>query len=276
MIDLDGIRIEYLEAGRGGANWPDGWSHRKIVPFAIFAEATQGAYEATVGGKTVRATAGEILFIPPNAPVTFVHHWGRKGHFLGRWLHLRATLHGTVDVTELLALPALLQGSPARLLGLRTNQVMAAAGGGALWEALHRQELAFKILRELGEAFAARGDWRDAQDRLLRVSRFRPVFEYVRNHLAEPLTVAGLARTVSLSPSRFLAAFKEAMGLSPMAYVQQARLALARQRLLADAPSIAAVAEETGFVNQFHFSRVFKTRFGITPSRYRTTHRQRE
>jgi len=41
--------------------------------------------------------------------------------------------------------------------------------------------------------------------------------------------------------------------------------------MLADRP-VAAIAARWGFVDAAHFSRAFKTAFGISPSEYRAAH----
>jgi len=62
--------------------------------------------------------------------------------------------------------------------------------------------------------------------------------------------------------------FRVMCGTSPYHYLLMRRLDLAR-KLLAQNRSLIEVALEAGFVDQAHFSRLFKATFGITPARYR-------
>jgi len=39
----------------------------------------------------------------------------------------------------------------------------------------------------------------------------------------------------------------------------------AAERLQSPGATVKQIAEETGFINQFHFSRVFKSVFGVSP-----------
>jgi transcriptional regulator GlxA family with amidase domain len=54
-----------------------------------------------------------------------------------------------------------------------------------------------------------------------------------------------------------------------MLYLRKLRLARACSLLLSSDKSIGRVAAESGFVNQFHFSRIFKESMGVSPSDYR-------
>src|SRR5207245_6627080 len=69
--------------------------------------------------------------------------------------------------------------------------------------------------------------------------------------------------------------FRLMFGTSPHRYLLMRRLDLAR-RLMHGARPLADVAGEAGFADQAHFTRVFKTAFGLTPARYRALRVRRE
>jgi AraC-like DNA-binding protein len=62
--------------------------------------------------------------------------------------------------------------------------------------------------------------------------------------------------------------FRIMCGTSPYRYLLMRRLNFARQQL-DQSRSLVEVAIEAGFADQAHFSRIFKSTFGITPARYR-------
>ncbi|HXJ77056.1 MAG TPA: AraC family transcriptional regulator [Candidatus Methylomirabilis sp.] len=62
--------------------------------------------------------------------------------------------------------------------------------------------------------------------------------------------------------------FRAVYGTSPHRYLLMRRLEFARDRLHRERP-LAEVACDAGFADQAHFTRVFKSRFGLTPMRYR-------
>ena len=61
--------------------------------------------------------------------------------------------------------------------------------------------------------------------------------------------------------------FRVAYGTSPYRYSLMRRLDRARSRLVGELP-LAEVALAAGFVDQAHFTRMFRSAFGVTPGRY--------
>jgi len=57
-----------------------------------------------------------------------------------------------------------------------------------------------------------------------------------------------------------------------MQYVGRLRLARARELLDRSRLNVAEVARASGFCDPFHFSRVFKREFGVSPRNYRAKH----
>jgi AraC-like DNA-binding protein len=83
------------------------------------------------------------------------------------------------------------------------------------------------------------------------------------------LTVRTLALRCRLSPSRFHALFRAALGVGPVRYLQQRRMARAEQLLLSTTERIRDVAVRSGYADEFHFSRLFKRLHGLSPLAYR-------
>jgi len=62
--------------------------------------------------------------------------------------------------------------------------------------------------------------------------------------------------------------FRIMFGTSPYRYLLMRRLDYARERIHRNRP-LVEVACDAGFADQPHFTRVFKSAFGLTPARYR-------
>jgi AraC-like DNA-binding protein len=77
------------------------------------------------------------------------------------------------------------------------------------------------------------------------------------------------AKAVGLSRAAFARRFARALGVSPIAYLAELRLARAAQRLSECDHSLAEVATEVGYESEFAFSRAFKRRYGVPPAAYR-------
>src|SRR5215467_14597584 len=91
--------------------------------------------------------------------------------------------------------------------------------------------------------------------------------DYLDSHHTELAPVAQLARMAGMSSFRLIRGFKRAYGLTPHAYQLDRRVNHTRE-LLRQGHALADVAYMTGFADQSHFQRVFKTRVAATPAEY--------
>ncbi|WP_010164503.1 helix-turn-helix domain-containing protein [Sphingomonas sp. PAMC 26617] len=89
-------------------------------------------------------------------------------------------------------------------------------------------------------------------------------------------SLTDLARAAGMSRSKFAKVFAETLGSPPMAFVTHARLDKARNLLLSTELSIADIAHHVGFASRSHFSRSFRTAFGIDPTRMRQSGEARD
>ena len=98
----------------------------------------------------------------------------------------------------------------------------------------------------------------------------RMLQERIHAHLDQSLTLADMASWVNLSPYHFARLFRATFGCAPYQYVQEQRLILARDQLRNSRDKITAIALSCGFNDSSQFSRAFKSRFGVSPSGYRS------
>lgn len=97
----------------------------------------------------------------------------------------------------------------------------------------------------------------------------KKVESYALSHVGENLYVSDLCEAAGVSERTLEYAFKEIMGLTPMAYLIRLRLHRARQALLAatqGSTTVSTVALDWGFWHFGDFSRAYKACFGERPS----------
>ncbi|APW39565.1 hypothetical protein RD110_22040 [Rhodoferax koreense] len=85
----------------------------------------------------------------------------------------------------------------------------------------------------------------------------------------ESISLEKMARVCGLSPSGFLRAFKNAMGMPPQRWLRQRRVAQAQALLRQGGTALADIALCTGFSDQSHFTRVFSQQTGVSPGAWR-------
>lgn len=97
---------------------------------------------------------------------------------------------------------------------------------------------------------------------------------FLNDRLAERVSLADLATETGLSRFHLLRQFKSETGLTPWQYQAHLRVIDARRRLRAGERA-SQVAHSCGFVDQSHFTRVFRQISGFTPGAYATAHGNR-
>lgn len=101
--------------------------------------------------------------------------------------------------------------------------------------------------------------------------RVAPILDYIRDNLAEPLSLDQIASQFYLSKHYLCRIFKSATGFSVMEYIIYSRVLRARQ-LLQDGVSVQQAGEMSGFSDNSHFIRTFGHLTGVTPGRYAKEH----
>ena len=99
--------------------------------------------------------------------------------------------------------------------------------------------------------------------------RMQRALEHIYLFYRGNITIQELAEMCQLSTSRFSALFKKTFGMFPHQYIIQYRLEKASELLLNTSDSVSEIADACGFGDPLYFSRIFKKRFGISPTGYR-------
>lgn len=92
---------------------------------------------------------------------------------------------------------------------------------------------------------------------------------YIFNHLYEPIHLHQLASAAQLNADYLSQVFKRETGVSPVMYIQQARVEEAKRLIGLSAYSLAEIAAMLQFHDQSYFTKIFKKYVGITPKQYR-------
>ena len=239
-----------------------GW---RRVPALVTAHVLGARFRQEIDGGSSEQPPGTCMcmaedlhhcttLIPPDAGIS-------------RWSHVRFRALGAIDPLRALELPTSIRGPAAAEIGDVNEALAKLAAPGGLPGVARRRSLGFRLL----ELVADHGKPREAGIELLRsAERLAPVLAAVEADLGrESLDLPRLARIAGLSPSRFHAVFRSAFGVAPSRWLQERRLARARELLAGSDLPVHQVAEQAGFNDPFHFSRLFKRRQGVPPAEYR-------
>ena len=99
--------------------------------------------------------------------------------------------------------------------------------------------------------------------------KVRAAEAYMEKNYARDVSIEDLARELNMSPRNFIRRFKGATGRLPGNYLQELRVAVARELLEDGARSVQAVSAAVGYADTAFFRGVFKRCTGMTPGEYR-------
>lgn len=96
------------------------------------------------------------------------------------------------------------------------------------------------------------------------------IISYLNENYNKKISLEQIAHNMYLSPVYISKIFKEETGESPINYLIKIRLEKARDILLKSTESsIKSIANEVGYEDAYHFSKLFKKYYGISPLYYR-------
>ena len=137
---------------------------------------------------------------------------------------------------------------------------------------LETESLLYEIIGNILQKYADIVDRteKDLQDSIYACETAR---NFLSNNIYMNIPLNNLADMSGLSSFYFLRKFREHFGLPPHAYQLQLRINEAK-KMLAEGEQIASIALKTGFADQSHFTRKFKTLVGATPRQYQQSQDQ--
>lgn len=232
--------------------------HRQVKPWRLAAHrhpfyemivVTEGAQFVKIGGATIRAVEGDILFYPRGVAHT---EWTEPGDMLEsaylafEWKAARQDVpfkvrdrHGRVRVLmEWLLAEA------------KSHKVLTPAITWTLCDALLVQFMSL---------------WLCVEQDFVEVIRRR-----VRDHIQSAVSLDWMANAAGMSKFHFIRQYRRLTGRTPMEDVRALRVEYARDLVLTTSLPLKVIAEKAGLGDQYHMSHVFKRSIGTSPGRLRS------
>lgn len=237
------------------------WRARPAAAELIVIYCAGGEGVAWLEDRSFRVRSGQVLLIPPL--VRHRYAADAKDPWTIWWAHIAgSTVPALLSAIERPdSSPVFDVAEPARvsslldtiLRRLETDESAASliAAGGAAWHLL---------------AVLA------ADRRAVKRGKSDPIAEiqqYLRENLAERISVAELAAMAGFSVSHFSALFRAASGFGALEYQTRLRMSLARKLLDTTSRTIASIGRQVGYSDPMYFSRQFRRIHELSPSQYR-------
>jgi AraC-like DNA-binding protein len=94
--------------------------------------------------------------------------------------------------------------------------------------------------------------------------------EFIEHNYSKRIKVNDIANYIGITRSYFTNIFKKSLNMSPQEYLVKYRLDKAKELLKTTNLPVSTIAFQIGYENPLTFSKVFKSFFDISPSKYRT------
>ncbi len=149
------------------------------------------------------------------------------------------------------------------------ERILAESKGDELARKLMMRLLAIELVVVVSRAL------KSAWEKSLRIreGKARELVTIARDYIAanfdQDLSVADVANYVFLSQGYFARAFRDEVGMSPMAYMMKVRVDEACKLLEVGDLKISSIATKVGFSSPQRFNSAFRKHTGISPMAYR-------
>lgn len=100
------------------------------------------------------------------------------------------------------------------------------------------------------------------------VNRINSGKEFIDMSYLQNPDIMSVARQSNMSVFHFYRCFKQVHGISPYQYMLGKRLEHARELLMERTHLVTTIAGKCGFPDVFTFSKAFKRKYGVSPSRF--------
>jgi AraC family transcriptional activator of mtrCDE len=291
------VRPELQQLCRFGAQWSSDHSS-EAEGWAPFHFVTQGTCIIELTGRSILLSAGGVAVLPrgsrhsvraPTTPAGARGPFGIRSSFLGAVdlksntdgepetklvcgrLHFELAQYNLVlaALPEAIVVSAAASGSVAsRLLMLMSaiQEELESAQAGA---AAIATDLASALFVTIVRIHLERKGCNDGLFGLLAHQQAGRAVVAMLDNPAKSWTLDELAARANASRASLVRMFRRIAQLTPLTFLTELRLELARCKLSTTARPIAAIADQVGYSSESAFSRAFQRRFGMRPSESR-------
>ena len=226
--------------------------------------------EWTTEGRTRRAehSAGNLYILPTGTRDRFTR-WAPSSHLalaMAPYFLARA-LDETAHLADIELIPNWNLHDPhiaSLMLALRSDLEDGSPAGP-----LYGESLGVALAHYLIGRYSVRALREREHKGGMPTARLNRVLDLMHQNFAKQTRLWELAELAGMSPHYFCDLFKKSTGFSPHQYLLRYRIERAKIFLRNPQFGISQVAKATGFVDQSHFTKVFRRILGVTPTQFR-------
>ncbi len=243
-----------------------------------FIRVIKGAMRYSINGRTILLREEDSLFVNSRQMHFGFDYRREECSFICILVHPEILATNPVLALRYIR-PLIEHGAPylqfssaepdGRRLAERLSAVWNCKERGAFGYELEALSLLMGVMSVLLGSLPEEGRQRDEQ-----IIAQRSMVTFIAKHFAEPLTLEEIAESAHLSKSACIRHFQRYAGQSPFDFLISYRLEFARDLLCRTEKTVTEIAALSGFNNLSYFGKLFRRRFGCSPSAYRGAAKQ--
>ena len=276
MEDVQGITIEYpyvlhRDEFEENEDVPWHWHEEFEMNYVV-----SGEVELSITDKTYTLKAGEGCFVNSNIINKYVY---KKESKLQTHFFNSVFLSGHYkSIFETKYINPIIQNKKVKIVTFKGNTKEQRAildklkELGELQENVNVEFQTRNIISEIWLLLMEEIKNRTAEDiQIPSIARERlfSMMQYIHANYSEKITLEDIANSAAISSRECLRCFNMCLKETPIEYLTNHRINMAKELLKTTNKSVTDIAFETGFSNAAYFTKVFKQIRQITPKEYR-------
>lgn len=254
------LQVTYV----GNIRYPyDSGSYWQRVDSEVFVVelVTAGDLSLVQDGRSYVIGPGQVMLCRKHSTHRF--EAGPARFALKRFMMIEGEMLDTVlDMTGLAGCDVVHPANPTAVAHLMRHAIRIMARRLEGFD-LRLSAMAYELLLLLG---------RDAHQEN-RPQELDSALAFLRRGLCLPISSREIATHVSMSVPSLNRLFRKHLGVSPIGYLIEQKMAFARQLLATTDLPVKSIAWQTGYRNPLYFSSRFHKHAGLSPREYRIRHR---
>jgi AraC-like DNA-binding protein len=262
-----GVRVSRVDLSVGSLDLFRFTNYEHAFPRHAHERFTVGVFDGpngtiSLGGASALATHGAILAVAPDATHSAEpdreRGWNYRSLYPSNELVSVALESSREEVAARFASPVIDDPQIAAEL-FQVHKLLETSP-----TTLAVEERLLVVLRALVDRHCSHEKRKSLVSSTMAVDRARA---YLDGNFSAQVRLDDLSCECEVSPFHLIRSFRDAIGMTPHAYLMQVRVNRAREMIVAG-DAISSVAYRCGFVDQSHLTRTFKRILGVTPGAY--------
>lgn len=259
-MKIETIDIAFFHCDRGTVSGDvEGLSLSKSLPYLSIAQSITGCYDISLDNGETYHTNPMGAFIAPSKKTQHIRHIPpESGKMQIQWVFINAVFNKKYSLDDIYHFPVILPEEYEEKVFCLINRIIELNGEDLC--------LRYKCIYELVDILIKVG-----RERKTKNSCRIMLENYIEQHYSKKISIEEISEVFSISTPTVYRKFSEYFGISPKNYINNVRLMHAAVFLETSENTVGEICDMVGFSDAFYFSKLFKKKYGISPSEYRKT-----